>query len=259
MAKLQDMFTRARRAQSGGSIGFLGKNKSESKPRAAAIVLELTSLASGNVEAATKAGADGLLFNWDGANTAFFATLKNEIAASKSSDESLISGLRINGGWEKIDIELLSQIKALGIQYIMLPLHAPARLLALETKDLEKALTIPMRSGDMYPIFIRNLSSFEGISAVLLDFGLSNEISAMSIEEVLLYRAVREAVRFPALLNVQANVDKADIYTLMALGVQGFILSTSSVDEETKQTISSLRTILEVIHDEEKEASSHKM
>jgi len=31
MAKLQDMFTQARRAQSGGSIGFLGKNKTESK------------------------------------------------------------------------------------------------------------------------------------------------------------------------------------------------------------------------------------
>ncbi len=259
MAKLQDMFTHARRAQTGSGIGFLGKNKSEAKPRAAAIILELTNLATGNAEAAAKAGVDGLLFNWDGSNTASFSTLKDEIASTKSSNENIINGLRITGGWEKIDRDLLNQIKELGVHYIILPLDAPARLLALETKDLEKALTIPMRSGDMYPIFIRNISSFEEISAVLLDFGFSHAISTMSIEEVLLYRAVREAVRFPALLNVQPEADKADIYTLMALGIQGMILTAESVNEETKQAVAHLRTILEAIHEEDKEATSRKM
>ena len=66
MAKLHDMFTQARRGQSGGGMGFLGKNRAETKPRAAAIVVEFPQITAGSAEAALKAGADGLLFRWDG-------------------------------------------------------------------------------------------------------------------------------------------------------------------------------------------------
>src|ERR1022692_2146101 len=70
MAKLQDMFTQARRAQNAGGMGFLGKNKSETKPRAAALVVEFPTVQPGGAEAVLKAGADGLLFTWDGKNKA---------------------------------------------------------------------------------------------------------------------------------------------------------------------------------------------
>src|SRR5947209_16178950 len=66
MAKLIEMFAQARRAQSGGGIGFIGKNKSAAKPRAAAVVVNFATPDASRVEAAIKAGADGLLITWDG-------------------------------------------------------------------------------------------------------------------------------------------------------------------------------------------------
>lgn len=258
MAKLQDMFTHARRAASGGNIGFLGRSKGETRPRAAAIVLELTKITAGDAEAAVKAGADGLLFSWDGKDSAQLDKLASEIAAAKTASEEVVSGLHITGGWDHIDHETLTHIKERDIQYLVLPLEAPASLLGQEVKDLEMVVTVPMRSGDMYPLFIRNLTAFDNIAGVLLDFGLGNNINEMTIEEVLQYRAVREAVRFPALIPIDSQLDKTATYTLMALGVQALIISTATVSASVQEQIKSLRSILEDIHEEKKEASSHK-
>src|SRR2546421_7352443 len=76
MAKLHDMFTQARRGQSGGGMGFLGKNRAETKPRAAAIVVEVPQVTAGSAEAALKAGTDGILFLWDGKDNAILGTIK---------------------------------------------------------------------------------------------------------------------------------------------------------------------------------------
>ena len=70
MAKLQDMFTQARRGQSSGGMGFLGKNKAEVKARSAALVVDFPRATAGSAEAALKAGADGILFSWDGREAA---------------------------------------------------------------------------------------------------------------------------------------------------------------------------------------------
>ncbi len=162
--------------------------------------------------------------------------------------------MHITSGWGKLERESFEHLKELGVNYVVLPLEAPARLLALQIKDLELVVTVPMQSGDMYPIFIRNLTTFDNISAVQLDFSLSENISTMSIEDVLHYRAVREAVRFPALLNVQSNLSEADAYTLMTLGIQAVILTASGTDATTKKQIKALRELLEKVHYEEKEA-----
>lgn len=258
MAKLQNMFTQARRAKSGGNMGFLGKNRSESKPRASALVVELTKINPGNAEAAIKAGADGLIFHWDGKDATILATLKQEIESVSDGNENLVTGLHIAGNWDKIDHDTLNNLKEQGIQYVILPLDAPARLLALETKDLEMVVIVPMRSGDMYPLFIRNLTAIDNVAAVLLDFDLANNVGKMTIEDVLQYRAVREAVRFPAFLNVKANLSEADAYTLMTLGVQAMVLTASTVDETTREQIQGLRELLEKVYQEEKDASSRK-
>ena len=76
----------------------------------------------------------------------------------------------------------------------------------------------------------------------------------MSIEDVLHYRAVREAVRFPALLNVQPDLNEADASTLLALGVQGMILTASGNDDTTQKQIKALRELLEKVHQEEKDS-----
>lgn len=254
MAKLHDMFTQARRAQSSGGIGFVGKNKPITKPRAAALVVELPTLDAGDAELAIKAGADGLLFTWDGYNASALELLKDAIDAAQSSGEKVVTGLSITGGWENLERENFEHLKESGVNYVLLPLEAPARLLSLQIKDLELAVSVPMHSGDMYPIFIRNLTAFDNISAVRLDFSLSEDISSMSIEDVLHYRAVREAVRFPALLNVQSDLDEPGAYTLLALGVQAMILTASENNDTTQQQIKALRELLEKVHQEEKDS-----
>src|SRR5215467_2825753 len=248
MAKLHDMFTQARRTQSGGGIGFVGKNKPITKPRAAALIVELLDIDAAEAESAIKSGADGLLFTWDGNDESALESLKEAIDAAQTSGEKIVSGLSITGGWENLERENFEHLKELGVNYVLLPLEAPARLLALQIKDLELAIAIPMRSGDMYPIFIRNLTAFDNISAVRLDFSLSDDISAMSIEDVLHYRAVREAVRFPAILNVQSDLDEAGAYTLLTLGVQAMVLTATNNTETTQTNIKALRELLEKVH-----------
>jgi hypothetical protein len=245
MAKLKDMFSQAQRAQSGGGMGFLGKNKSDYKPRASAIVVEFPSVTPGDTEAALKAGANGVLFSWDASSSEDLDDIKKEIESGKA----------ITAGWDALDRGSLAQLKEYGIQYIVLPLSAPAQLLALETKDLEKVITVPMRSGELYPIIIRSLSSVDGISAVLLDFHLPKDIASLSIEDILQYQAVREAVRYPGLLHVQGDISEADIHTLKTLELQALILSAAGTEETTKQ-IKALGELLAQIYQEEKDASS---
>jgi hypothetical protein len=250
------MFTQARRGQSGGGMGFLGKSRTETKPRAAALVVEFPQITAGAAEAALKAGADGLLFYWDGKDSTFLDTLKKEIESAKTSNENVVCGLHITGGWNKLDREGLLSIKDQGIQYIILPLDAPARLLAIESKEVEKVLAVPMRAGEMYPIFIRNLAAFDNLAGIFLDFNLGNDLGAMTVENMLHFVAVREAVRVPAFIHVGADMNEADAYTLMTLGIQAVILAASKDEETTRQQIVALRELLEKIHQEEKETPS---
>jgi len=256
MAKLLDMIAQARRAQGGSGIGFVGKSKTQTKPRAAALVVEFSTIDAEHAESAIKAGADGLLFTWNGKNTSTLETLKQTIDAAQASGDNVSCGLHITGGWDKLDRENFEHFKEQGVNFIVLPLHAPARLLALQVKDLEMVVSVPMQEGDMYPLFIRNLTAFDNIAAVRLDFSLTNNIGTMSIEDVLRYRAVREAVRFPALLDVDADLSEADAYTLLTLGIQAVILPASDTDATTQERIKALRELLEKVHHEEKEAMS---
>src|SRR5690348_15424318 len=131
MTKLHDMFTQARRAQSSGGIGFVGKNKSITKPRAAALVVELPDFDAGAAESAIKSGADGLLFTWNGNDASELHLLKDAIDAAQSSGEKIVSGLSITGGWENLERENFEHLKELEVNYVLLPLEAPARLLSL--------------------------------------------------------------------------------------------------------------------------------
>jgi 2-methylisocitrate lyase-like PEP mutase family enzyme len=257
MGKLQDLFTQVRRTQSGGGIGFVGKSKSLTKPRAAALIVVSNDFDAGIAESAVKAGADGLLFNWDGKDKTSLETLQKTIEAAQSGNENLLCGLQITGGWDKLERENIEHLKELGLNFVVIPLQAPARLLALKIKDLELVVSVPMREGDMYPLFIRNLTAFDNIAAVLLDFWLTGKVSTMSIEDVLHYRAVREAVRYPALINVRENISEDDAFTLMTLGVQAVLLTTSGTGTKMNQQISSLREVLEKVHEDEKETSNN--
>jgi len=251
MAKLQDMFTQAHRAQGGGGMGFVGKHRTERKARAAALVVEQEKIVAGSAEAALKAGADGVLFKWDGKDKDQLDTLKTEIESAKAHKENTATGLHITGGLDKLSSETLKELKDLGVQYVILPFNAPARLLALETKDLEKVIVVPMRKDENYPLYIRNLTAFEHIAAVLLDFDLTDKVGQLTIEEILDYRAVREAVRFPAFIQVNTSLSEEDAYTINTLGIQAVILSAKENDDATRDQIKALRELLEKVHQDE--------
>jgi 2-methylisocitrate lyase-like PEP mutase family enzyme len=255
MGKLSDLFTQVRKARSRAGIGFVGgKNASTIKPRAAALLVELGSTNSENAKAAIKAGADGLIFAWDGQSST--DSLQKAVEAAQAAGENVISGLHITGGWNELVRKSFEDFKELGLNFIILPLDAPARLLAWQIKDFELIVSVPMREGDLYPTFIRNLSAFENLGAVHLDFGLSKEVSGMSIEDVLHYRAVREALRTPALVNIKGMPDEDDAYTLLTLGIQAVVLAESKDTTTTGQQIEALRDLLEKVHQEDKDSSN---
>lgn len=254
MGKLSSLFAQVRKARSGKGIGFVGKSTPAVKPRAAALLVELNGTDAGNAEAAVKAGADGLIFSWKGdGNT---EALGKAVETAQAAGEDVLCGLHILAGWEKLERKDFEHFKELGLSFVVLPLNAPARLLALRVKDLEPVVSVPMREGELYPIFIRNLSAFENVAAVHLDFGLSSEVSRMSIEDVLHYRAVREAVHAPALVHVKGTPDEDDAYALLTLGIQAVVLAESKDAPTTSQQIRSLHDLLEKVHQEDSEAST---
>jgi len=223
MGKLSDLFTQVRRARSGRGIGFVGKSTPAMKPRAAALLVECNKIDGGNAEAAIKAGADGLIFAWSGQQKGSAEALRSAIEAAKAAGDGVLCGLDIAGNWDKLTRKDFEDFKELGVGFILLPLDAPARLLAMHVKDLEAVVSVPMRQGELYPVFIRNLSAFEHVAAIHLDFGLNSEVGAMSIEDALHYRAVREAVHAPALIHdllESVHHDEKDSSTL-GLNIKG--------------------------------------
>jgi hypothetical protein len=253
MGKLSELFAQVHKARSGKGIGFVGKSLPARKPRAAALLVEFTRADAGNAEAAIKAGADGLIFAWSGQGKGEPDTLKRAIEAAQAAGDGVICGLHIIEGWEKLDRKDFENFKDLGANFVILPLNAPARLLALRVKDLEPVVAVPMREGDLYPIFIRNLSAFEHIAAIDLDFGLSGEIGSLSIENVLHYRAVREAVRASALIHVKGTPTEDDAYTLLSLGIQAVVLAEGKDTATTGQQIQTVRDVLEKVYQDEQD------
>jgi 2-methylisocitrate lyase-like PEP mutase family enzyme len=254
MGKLSDLFTQVRKARSGKGIGFVGKSTPAFKPRAAALLVELNGINAANAEAAVKAGADGLLFNWNGQGTT--ETLAKAVEAAQAAGDNVLNGLHLTGGWNKLARQDFEDFKELGLSFVILPLEAPARLLALHVKDLEAVISVPMREEELYPIFIRNLSAFENVAAIHLDFALSSEVGNLSIENVLHYRAVREAVHAPALVYVKGTTSEDDAYTLLTLGIQAVVLPESKDSATTSQQIKALRELLEKVYQEDKDTTS---
>jgi hypothetical protein len=257
MSKFSDMLSQARRGQSGGAIGFFGgKSRPAVKPRAAALLIEFPAVDAGEAEAAIKAGANGLLFHWSGSplESASLATLKQLSEAIQSQDENAALGLRLLGNGANIERKMLESLKEHGVHFLIVPLQAPARLLSTHLKDFDLAVTLPWRGNDpLYPLVVRNLGAFEGLSALHLD-GRELPLERLSIEEALGYRAIREALRLPALLSLTSLNSEAAAYGLLTLGVQAVIVPASESTAATTQRIQELREWLEKVHrQEEKE------
>ncbi len=256
MSKLSEMLSQARRGQS-GSIGFLGgKGKPAVKPRAAALVIEFPGLNAGEAEAAIKAGANGLLFNWSGGQPDNIETLKAICEATHSSDEKAVVGLHLTGNWEGIERATLEGLNELGADFIVLPFEAPARLLSARIKGLDLVVTVPLESNQpFYSLFVRNLSAFGSVSALHLE-SEALKLETLSVREAMSYRAVRDAVRLPALFSLRELSSEAAAYGLLALDAQAVIVSAGSTPTATTQRIQTARELLEQLHAELKDTDT---
>ncbi len=254
MGKLSDLFAQVRRARSGKGMGFVGKGASTLKARATALLVELRGTDAGKAEAAVKAGADGLIFTWDGQGDT--DALHDAVEAAQAADERVLCGLHLTSGWKKLERQDFEQFQELGVNFVVLPLAAPARLLGMHIKDLESVVSVSMREGELYPIFLHNLAAFDKLAGIHLDFNLGNDVGGMSVEDILRYRAVREAVHVPALIHVTSTPDEDDAYALLALGIQAMVLAESKDMAATEQQISALRGILEKVFQDEKDTAT---
>src|SRR5258708_28510604 len=117
MGKLSDLFTHVRKARSGKGIGFVGKSANTFKARAAALLVELSGTDAGNAEAAIKAGADGLLFTWDGQGNGKTDALRQAIEAAQSAGEQVICGLHFTGGWKERERKDFGGFKEQGFSF----------------------------------------------------------------------------------------------------------------------------------------------
>ena len=102
------------------------------------------------------------------------------------------------------------------------------------------------------------VSAFDGIAGVVLDFGLNSTLGALTIEEALNYRAVREAIRFPAFIHVTSNLKEHEAYALLTVGIQAVVLTASETEETTQTEIKALREVLEKVHQEDKDKDKDK-
>ncbi|MBO0782014.1 MAG: hypothetical protein J2P37_24605, partial [Ktedonobacteraceae bacterium] len=127
---------------------------------------------------------------------------------------------------------------------------------AQEDKELERVVTVPMREGELYPSVVRNLSAFESVAAVELDFDLEDRLSSLTIDEALSYRAVREVLRQPAFIKVKHSLTEVEAYTLRALSIQGLILTVNNHNAATVAQVKALRELLEKIHQEVKDSET---
>ncbi|WP_376794946.1 hypothetical protein [Thermogemmatispora sp.] len=254
MSKFSDMLSQARRGQSGGAIGFFGgKSRPAIKPRAAALLIEFPAVDAGQAEAAIKAGANGLLFHWSGSalDSASLATLKQLSETIQSQDENAALGLHLRASSNNLERKTLEDLKEHGVHFLIVPPQAPARLLTFHVKDFDLVVTLPWRNTDpLYPLVIRNLGAFEAVSALHLD-GSELGLEQLSIEEALGYRALREALRLPALLSLPSLRSEAAAYGLLALGVQAVIVPAAENAAATAQRIQELRQWLEKVHQQE--------
>jgi hypothetical protein len=257
MSKFSEMLNQARRGQSGSAIGFLGsQSKSEIKPRAAALVVEFPAVQVSGVEAALRAGVNGLLFTWTGPQSAASEALQEVGELVKRSDEHAAIGLHLTGGWQEMQRATLEQFKEQGVHYLVLPPQAPARLVSMHIKDLDVVLTLPLRPADyLYPLLLRNVSAFESVVALHLE---QRELlpESLSIEEAMAYRSLHEATRLPVLLSLPELSGEAAGYGLLALGAQAVILPAAATIPATIGRIEMARETLEKIHQEERERFS---
>jgi len=246
MGKLIETLDRVGKS-SGGGMGFFGRAQAQSKPKAAALLVTLGQPDVGAVEALAKAGADGVLFAAQAGAGKGIAVEAYQKAAEPLKAANRPWGLDLTEIVASLPADALKGMREGGADFVTFPLNAPARLLQERPEGLDRVVTLGELQDDPYLLLARSINLLS-VQAVRFDFALSAErLNALTIEELLRYRMLRETIRFPALVSIDGDLGSEEIRTLLKAGASAVIVQPARGESASAlaQRVAALRDALE--------------
>jgi hypothetical protein len=251
MGKLIETLQRVGKS-SGGGIGFLGRNQTQTKPKALGMLVALSQADAGAVEAVAKAGADGVIFVVQNVKSVSkgLAVEAYQKAAEPLRAANRPWGLELSEVAASLPADALKGIREGGADFVSFPLEAPARLLQERPEGLDRIITLRGPRDEENESYLRLVRSVNLLSVQVAHF-LSNltaeRLRDLRIEELLNYRMVRELLRFPVLVNVGGNIGNEEARILVKLGVSAVIIQQSEGESASAltQRVTALREELE--------------
>jgi hypothetical protein len=227
MGKLTETLEKVSKG-SGGGIGF-GRPRAQSKPRAAGIIVALGQADVGLAEAVAKAGVEGALFAAQRGKAGKALSAEDyRKAAEPLKAANLPWGLDLSEVVGTLEAEALKALREGGVDFVAFPLSAPARLLKERPEGLDRIISLGALGDDPLLMLARAVNLLS-VQVAQFDFGLTPErLRALTIEELLRYRMLRETIRFPALVSVQGDVGAEEAHTLVKLGVSALLVQTEA-------------------------------
>lgn len=211
MGKLIETLERAGKATGGASFGFAGRAQASNKPKAAAILATVAK--AGDLDGILKAGVDAVI-------------LPPDLAGEAATAAGVAWGVDARAARD-LDAARLDDWHARGADFVLVPLSAPARIMAEKADHLDRLLLVAPPTVERDPLLmgLRSLN-FLRADAAALDVQLSaRETHELTIEAMARLRALAEALRFPVVLSLAEVPDEADLKTLVRLGVEGLWLA----------------------------------
>jgi hypothetical protein len=214
---------------SGGGMGF-GRPRAQTKPRAAGIIVALSLADAGLAEAVAKAGVEGAIFTAQRGKGSKASVSAEEYrkAAEPLKAASLPWGLDLSEVVGTLEPEALKTLHEGGVDFVSFPLSSPARLLRERPEGLDRIISLGSLSDDPLLLLARTVNLLS-VQVAQFDFGLTPErLRALTIEELLRYRMLREAIRFPALVSVQGELGADEVHTLVRLGASALLVQVEA-------------------------------
>ncbi len=214
---------------SGGGLGF-GRPRAQVKPRAAGIVVALGQADAALAEAVAKAGVEGVLFTAQRGkgSKATLSAEEYQKAAEPLKAANLPWGLDLAEVVGTLEAEALKALREGGVEFVSIPLNAPARLLKERPEGLDRIISLGALNDDPMLLLARAVNLLS-VQVAQFDFGLTPErVRALTIEDLLRYRMLREAIRFPALYSVQGDLGAEEVHTLVKMGASALLVQAEA-------------------------------
>ncbi len=232
MPKLIDALQRAGKSAAVG-FGFNKGTGAASKSKATAIIVSAKTALE--AQRMIQAGADVVI-------------VTPEVAAQGFKSE-VSWGVDLRGA-EKVDVAQLRGAQEGGADFVILSTNAPARALATKVEKLERVIDVIPPTDDPLLLKFRALNLLDADGAIFETRFTAQDLATLRVEQFAQLRALREVLRFPAILTLREMPSEEDLPLLVKLGAQGVWLV-----DATEEQVNTLREALERVPREHEEDS----